>query len=184
MIVCAGDIEQFPFATPIGIGIAQAAINTVRISISKKPKSLLFIGTAGSYGNGKIFDLYCSNESKNIEIGYLQSKSYTPITLEVLSNIPQDVSRETYPFICTNSSNYICTDESMAKLFTKKGCEIENMEFYGFLSAAKALNIDAFGLFCITNFCNDRAHSDFLKNHKRAKELLSEAINSHFKAFI
>jgi purine-nucleoside phosphorylase len=184
MIVCAGQNEQFPFATPVGIGITQAAINTTQIAIKHRPNALLFIGTAGSYGNALPFDLCCSHHCKTIEISFLESKSYTPISLQILAQLPQNVSRETFPFYCVNSSHYITSDWSHNSSFIELGCEIENMEFYGFLSAAVALNIDAFGLFCITNYCDANAHKEFIANHNRAKELLTEAVNRHFKAFL
>lgn len=184
MILCAGQIEQFSFASPIGIGITEAAINTIKILTHSKPSFALFVGTAGSYGNANIFDLCYSNCSTNIEIGYLLSKSYTPIELIVSSASTSIVSRETMPCVTVNSSNYITIDESLSPLFIEKGVHVENMEFYGFLSAAKALNVDAIGLFCITNFCNANAHNDFITNHNRAKELIAKYIETNFKAFI
>ena len=71
MIVCAGDIEQFSFATPIGIGITQAAINTTDLILKKLPKSRLFVGRAGSYGDANILDICYSNHGKNLEISFL-----------------------------------------------------------------------------------------------------------------
>jgi len=184
MIVCAGEIEQFSFATPIGIGITKAAINTTKIILQNRPKSILFAGTAGSYGNADIFDLLLSNSAKNIEISALEGKSYTPIDLNVTTVIPPIVSRETFPSVCVNSSHYISIDSSTCKDFLSKNCEIENMEFYGFLSAAYEYKIKAFGLFCVTNYCNSHAHSDFINNHNRAKEILTQTIENNFKVFI
>ena len=57
MIVCAGDIEQFSFAVPIGVGLVNSAINLTRLCIMNPPEFLLFVGSAGSYGNKNIFDL-------------------------------------------------------------------------------------------------------------------------------
>ncbi|OQX59927.1 MAG: purine-nucleoside phosphorylase, partial [Helicobacteraceae bacterium 4484_230] len=37
-------------------------------------------------------------------------------------------------------------------------------------------DIPAGGVFCITNYCNENAHHDFLANHNRAKELLGSYI--------
>ena len=38
MISCAGDIESFDFATPIGIGVVDSAINLSRICIMNPPE--------------------------------------------------------------------------------------------------------------------------------------------------
>ncbi len=58
MFVCAGKSESFEFATPIGIGLVDSAINLTKICIEKSPDSIIFIGTAGSYGRLKIFDIH------------------------------------------------------------------------------------------------------------------------------
>ena len=47
------------------------------------------------------------------------------------------------------------------------------MEFFSVLKVAQEFNIPAGGVFCITNYTNKNAHEDFMKNHEKAKELLS-----------
>jgi len=71
MFICAGDIEQFDFATPVGIGLVNSAINLTRICLMNPPEFLVFIGTAGSYGNKKIFDIVESRVASNIENSFL-----------------------------------------------------------------------------------------------------------------
>jgi nucleoside phosphorylase len=46
------------------------------------------------------------------------------------------------------------------------GVGIENMEFFSILSVAKEFEIPVAGIFVITNYTNENAHEDFLKNHK------------------
>ena len=48
------------------------------------------------------------------------------------------------------------------------------MEASSILSVAKNLDIDAECILCATNFCNENAHEDFIKNHQKAKEKLEE----------
>jgi len=79
MIVCAGEIENFDFAKPIGIGLLQTAITLSRICMQEKPKEIVFIGTAGSYGSYKVFDIIESKSASNIELSFLNKDSYTPI---------------------------------------------------------------------------------------------------------
>jgi len=45
MIISAGDIESFHFATPIGIGLVDSAINLTKICIESRPDSITFIGS-------------------------------------------------------------------------------------------------------------------------------------------
>lgn len=77
-----------------------------------------------------------------------------------------------FPSIIVNSSNYICTDSSYAKQMKNAGIALENMEFFSILKVADYFKIPALGIFCITNYCDENAHSDFLANHSKAHKIL------------
>jgi len=167
MIVCAGDSEQFDFATPIGIGMVNSAINLTRLCLLNPPEFLLFVGTAGSYGNHKIFDIVESRTASNIENGFFTHKAYTP--LDNIISTADDVSRETI----INSSNYITTDPTLSSHYLQQNIELENMEFFAVLKVAEELQIPAGGVFIVTNYCDKDAHKTFVKNHKEAMEKMS-----------
>jgi len=167
MIVCAGDIEQFDFATPIGIGMINTAINLTRLCILNPPEFLLFVGTAGSYGNHQIFDIVESRTAANIENGFFTHGAYTP--LDNIISTADDVSRETI----INSSNYITTDPTLSAHYLKQNIELENMEFFAVLKVAQELQIPAGGVFVVTNNCDRDAHQTFISNHKEAMEKMS-----------
>jgi len=166
MIICAGNNETFSFATPMGVGLIETAMNLTRLCLFDKPEFLLFIGTAGSYGEKKIFDIVESKTASNIELAFLSNDAYTPLDNVVTTNTTNKKD------IVVNSSNYISTNETLAKNFLKFGVGIENMEFFSVLRIAQEFNIPAGGVFCITNYTNKQAHEEFLKNHAKAKELL------------
>lgn len=166
MIVCAGDIESFEFARPIGIGLVNSAINLTELILTYCPAKIIFVGTAGSYGSKKIFDIVHSSGAANIELSFLLNKSFTPIDNVVVAGDDNH--------ILVNSSNYITTDFVLAKEFEKYNLYIENMEFYAVVSCAKKFNIAVEGFFVITNYCNNNAHIDFISNHEKAKKLLCE----------
>lgn len=77
-----------------------------------------------------------------------------------------------FPSVIVNSSNYICTDSSYAKQMKNAGIALENMEFFAVLKVADYFKIPAFGIFCITNYCDENAHSYFLANHSKARKIL------------
>jgi len=162
MIICAGESEQFDFALPVGIGMTDVAINLTRLCLSQKPKFILFVGTAGSYGEKKIFDIIESKTAANIENSFFTGGSYTPI--DNMVSTAEDVSRETI----VNSSNYITTDKEIGKAYLSKNIHLENMEYYAVLKVAKSFNIPAAGIFIVTNYCDESAHKDFIDNHKEA----------------
>jgi nucleoside phosphorylase len=172
MFVCAGESEQFDFATPIGIGPVDAAINLTRLCLMQPPEFLVFVGTAGSYGRKEIFEIVESRTAANIEVGFFDGKCYTPIDNVV--STADDVSRETI----VNSSAYITTDSEASARFLEHDIELENMEFYAVLKVAKELNIPAGGVFIVTNYCDPNAHETFVKNHDEAKKRLSDYIRT------
>ncbi len=168
MIICAGDIEQFDFATPIGIGMVNTAVNLTKLCLLNPPEFLLFIGTAGSYGNKNIFDIIESRSASNIENSFFTHGSYTP--LDNVISTADDVSRETI----VNSSNYITVSTDVSKHYLSNKIELENMEFFSVLKTAELLDIPAGGVFIVTNYCDKDAHQTFIKNHHEAMKRLSD----------
>ena len=175
MIICAGNNETFNFAQPMGVGLVETAMNLTRLCLFEKPEFLLFVGSAGSYGDAKIFDIIESKTAANIELAFLSNNAYTPIDNVVSTNTTNIKD------IVVNSSNYISTNETLTKNFLKFGVGIENMEFFAVLKIAEEFNIPAGGVFCVTNYTNSSAHDDFLKNHDKAKELLGEHVKRRIK---
>ena len=175
MIICAGNNETFDFATPMGVGLIETTMNLTRACLFDRPEFILFVGTAGSYGESKIFDIIESKTAANIELAFLNNHAYTPLD-NVISSNNTNITE-----IIVNSSNYISTDATLTKKFLNFGVGIENMEFFAVLKVAQEFDIPAGGVFCITNYTNTTAHEDFLKNHNRAKELLTTHIHKRLK---
>lgn len=172
MIVCAGKIEQFPFAKAIGIGLVESAINLSSLLLKAKnmPKEIIFVGTFGLYskdGKIKILDIIESCKALNLESSALLNLSYSP-----LLNL-DNVSYETNLINC---SNFITQNSEISAKFAKLGLLGENMELYSVLEVAKKFQIPARGILCATNFCDESAHKDFIKNHSQAKKLLENYI--------
>ncbi len=170
MFICAGESEQFDFALPVGIGMTDVAINLTKLCMSEKPKFLYFVGTAGSYGEKKVFDIIESKTAANIENSFFNAGAYTPI--DNMVSTAEDVSRETI----VNSSNYITTEAEVAKAYLNKNIHLENMEYFAVLKVAKAFRIPVAGAFIVTNYCNKNAHKDFMDNHKEAMFRLTKYI--------
>jgi len=175
MIICAGNNEEFSFAIPMGVGLIETAMNLTRLCLFDKPEFLLFVGSAGSYGDAQIFDIIESKTAANIELAFLNKDAYTPLENVISTNTTNKQD------IIVNSSNYISTNEKLTKKFLNFGVGIENMEFFSVLAVAKEFDIPAGGVFCITNYTNKDAHQDFLANHKKAKELLEEHVKRRIK---
>lgn len=168
MILCAGRNETFKFAEPIGVGLIETAINLTKLCLEDKPKELIFIGSAGSYGEDKIFDIVESKKASNIELAFLNDDAYTP-----LDNILESQNSLCKNDTIVNSSNYISTNEKLCSNFKNYEIGIENMEFFSIVQVAREFEIPVAGIFVITNYTNKNAHEDFMKNHKVAMEKLT-----------
>lgn len=168
MILCAGNNETFDFATPVGVGLIDSAMSLTRICLTHRPEFLLFVGSAGSYGEHKIHEIVESKTAANIELGFLDQSAYTPID-NVISAQTEDIKD-----VIVNSSNYITTSEKAMGQFRALGLGIENMEFFSVMRVAQVFGIPAGGVFCITNYCDVNAHRDFIAHHGFAKVLLRE----------
>ncbi|RUM62692.1 MAG: purine-nucleoside phosphorylase [Sulfurimonas sp.] len=178
MIICAGNSETFSFASPMGVGLIETSINLTRLCLFDKPEFLLFVGSAGSYGDHQILDIVESKTAANIELAFLQKKAYTPLENVVSAQI--DGVKD----VIVNSSNYISTDFALARKFLALGVALENMEFFAVLKVAQEFQIPAGGVFCVTNFCNETAHEDFLTYHEEAKAALQLHVVERMKALL
>ena len=165
VIISSGNKEIFTFATPIGIGLIDSAINLTRLCLFDKPDFLIFIGTAGSYGKLKIMDIFESYTASNIEHCLMKKECYTPID----NIISVNVSRETV----VNSSNYITQNRLISTAYLKLGLDAENMEFFSVVKVAKEFNIPVKGIFVVTNYCYENAHQEYLNNINKAKNKLT-----------
>jgi nucleoside phosphorylase len=171
MILCAGRNETFPFATPIGVGLIESAMNFTQLSLFNKPDYVIFIGSAGSYGKYKIFDIVESSTSSNIELSFFDGDSYTPLD-NVIETNNATFKNETI----VNSSNYITTNFDKSQAFLKHNIGIENMEFFSLCRVAKEFEIPIAGIFVITNYTDSNAHQDFLNNHQEALDKLVDRL--------
>jgi nucleoside phosphorylase len=169
MIICAGREETFPFAEPMGVGLIESSINLTRRCLFDKPDFILFIGTAGSYGKFNIFDIVESKRASNLELSFLSQDSYTP-----LDNVLESENKMVRNDTIVNSSNYISTNIKTCEKYNNYGIGIENMEYFSILSVAKEFEIPVAGIFIVTNFTNENAHKDFIKNHKEAMSRLTQ----------
>lgn len=131
------------------------------------PSEIIFIGSAGLYKEGEIFKIYESSVAANVEISSLENKSYSPIESEIASVVPRGTCK-------VNSSNFITTDQNLARKLFDCGYFLENMEFFAVLKVAQKFQIPAYGIFIATNFCDENAHAGFSKNHEQAKKELEK----------
>lgn len=163
---CAGSNEMISGAHPIGVGLVESASRLTSFLEKQKPEKIVFLGSCGSYGEKKIFDILYANRAANVEFSLLSGDAFCPIenTVSATSNVPRGT------FI--NSSNYITASKEAAKKFLDKELDAENMEFFAFLYVAGLFNVEASGIFVVTNYCYENAHQEYRVNYKKALEIL------------
>lgn len=188
LIICTGKNENFSFAKSIGVGLVEASVGLSELVLRQKPERVIFIGTCGLYQKStkdesdvsstnfgdkslmnkkatNLLEIYESAHCFNIEASKLTSGFYSPAECEINLNVSYETKK-------CNSSNYICTNESIAQKFASLGLELENMESFAVLSVAKHFGIVATCFLCATNFCELNAHQIFMQNHAQAKKNL------------
>ncbi|MCX2717072.1 purine-nucleoside phosphorylase [Helicobacter sp. MIT 21-1697] len=184
MIVCAGYNESFSFAKSIGVGLVESAMGLSQICAREYVDCVIFIGSAGAYDKSiNIFDIYISDSATQVELSFLQDKSYTPLDNRIESGMLKDlVSYETlkhrlyYKQAVINSSNYITTDGHLAMRLAQAGILLENMEFFALMRVAQHFQIPCVGIFCVSNYCHSGAHDEFMNNHQQVKQKLIEQL--------
>lgn len=199
MWVCAGNGEDFSFAKSIGVGLVDSASNLCSLCLREKIDELIFLGSAGAYSKDiALLDLFVADSATQIELSFLQRYSYTPIDNKIDSNIFDEsnkvsrisnVSYETLGFkkSIVNSSNYISTNKHLALQFYTAGIGLENMEFFAVMRVAQYFCIPCFGVFCVSNYCDENAHRDFMHYHHDVKERLTQAAKdakNFYKQFV
>ena len=135
--------------------------------LNSLPSEIIFIGSAGLYKEGDFFEIFESSVAANIEISSLENKSYSPMESKIASVVPRGTCK-------VNSSNFITTDQNLARDLFDRGYFLENMEFFAVLKVAQKFQIPAYGIFVATNFCDKNAHADFITNHEQAKKELEK----------
>ncbi len=182
MFVCTGSMESFSFAKPVGIGLIQSAIGLTQLVLEKNPSWLIFIGTAGSYDpDTPLLSIKESVAASQIELSYLENHSYTP--LDNVTSL-EDVSHETISPLIVNSSNYITTNARLGRRLHEMGISLENMEFYALLEVAKHFHLSAKGIFCITNYTNEKAHESFIAHHQEALQRLESYVRERYAQYL
>ena len=173
MFISAGNKEIFSFALPIGVGLLESSMNLTRLILFNRPEYLIFIGSAGSYGNLDIFELFETSSATNIEHCMLKNKCYTPIDNFITFSQKKE--------IIVNSSNYITTSKKISKKYLNMNIDAENMEFFSVLKVAKEFNIPVKGIFVISNFCSKDAHKEYENNINKVNSIIVEYIKEKHK---
>lgn len=185
-LVCAGSGEDFRFAHSIGVGLVESSISLTKFCLLHSPSSLIFFGSAGSYSADIGFlQTFYSKQCFQIESSYVLNHSYSPLRENLLgvsceTNTLESICKErlSLPKTKINSSNFICRNVKVGDWMRQRGIFLENMEFFSVLKVAKRFHIEAVGIFCVSNYCNKRAHEDFIKNQPEVRWNLENIFNS------
>ncbi|MBR2495366.1 purine-nucleoside phosphorylase [Helicobacter sp.] len=180
MIVCAGRSEIISYAVPIGVGLIEASMGLMRLCLREYVEKLVFVGSAGAYCYEiPLLSLCVSTRAAQIESSFIFRSSYTPLDNYIESNVSQETLQakaRCLRDVIVNSSNYITMDSRICAAMCGVGIMVENMEFFSLLRVAQDFNIPAYGVFCITNYCDTNAQKDFIANHTVAKQKLEAFI--------
>lgn len=164
MIISAGITETYDWATPVGVGF-NAAIKLSELIMKNNPKRIVFVGSMGLYSKDyELFSIHRFNAASNVELSVLDDLSYSPIMQQIYK---------------INSSNYICKNyEKAQKMHSQYGFIGENMEVFAIFETAKYYKIPAIAYLIATNYCDETAHEEYLKNYELANAKLEDYLEN------
>jgi hypothetical protein len=177
LLISAGRTEVIPGTIPVGVGFLEAGLQLARLLEGGEWDEVLFLGTAGSYGEIPPFWLIESWVGVQWEVGWVEGKGYTPIELRVEAPKPETPLK--LPPLpkgegVLNSSHYITTDWEIARQFRNLGAVGESMEHFGIIRVGALFQIPVRGLYLVTNYTDPAAHLSYRQNLPKALEILTE----------
>lgn len=162
------------YFAPIGIGLVEACLGTIRAITTHKDKKdlqIIFIGSAGTV-------------KKEIELMSLvtASKCVLGSLLEMPGKMNKELSLKPLPGfreVSLWSSLGITSNEDEAKKIAAKfNADCENLELFAVASAASQFDIPVSSLNCITNYNDENAHEDWKRNYEKAAVITAKGIFS------
>lgn len=95
VFVCAGNGEEFSFATPIGVGLVDSTITLSNLLAKGDIGRVIFVGSCGLYDENKeLLKLYQASTVSNTEFGSLVGSFYSPIKLSLSTGAIHKFSKE------------------------------------------------------------------------------------------
>ena len=157
---------------PVGIGLLDALLGTMRLITSQGPHHLVFVGTAGALpGSGlNIGDVICAREVQLGDAALALGLGYSPRHPGALSGraVPG------VPGVVVITNLAITTDRELSARYAGSA-QVEHMEAYGFALACERAGVAWSCLLGITNEVGPGAHAQWVANRARCEDAAREA---------
>jgi len=171
-----------------GIGSITAAARMGNILCERKPKRVLFVGSAGCRKNAAaLLSFVSATESKLADLALAENQAYLPAAAtlnyaadktfadRLLSISPKPISAAVY-----SAAGISRGAECAEKLSRFADASFENLELFGVAAACAEHGIPWNAFCCVTNSLGPGSHEEWKSNFreaaKRTAELLSELL--------
>jgi nucleoside phosphorylase len=178
---------------PVGIGAIDAAVGAAQAIAAARPERVIFVGTAGIYGQGRparaairtavvASELFCASSAVLRGDGYLPG----PMVLRV------ETSRRLRPLLaaCASDGNGhgreplpvaspLAITRSAAlgrRIAAATGAAVENLETFAVARAAEAAGVEFGAVLGIANRVGPTGHEEWLRNQREASRVACELV--------
>ena len=176
---------------PVGIGAIDAAVGAAQAIAAARPERVIFVGTAGIYGQGKparaalrtavvASELFCASSAVLRGDGYLPG----PMVLRV------ETSRRLRPLLaaCAGDgqgkdplavASPLAITRSAAlgrRIAAATGAAVENLETFAVARAAEAAGVEFGAVLGIANRVGPNGHEEWLRHHREASRVACELV--------
>jgi nucleoside phosphorylase len=175
--------------TPVGIGAIDAAVGAAQAIAAARPERVIFVGTAGIYGQGKparaalrtavvASELFCASSAVLRWDGYLPG----PMVLRV------ETSRRLRPLLAacaTDGAEPLSVASPLAitrsaalgrRIAAATGAAVENLETFAVARAADAAGVEFGAVLGIANRVGPTGHEEWQRNQREATRAACELV--------
>lgn len=181
-----GDLPRSVWCTPAGIGAIDAAVGACTAITALGPAGVLFIGTAGSYGDTvPLGGVAIARKVTLASTAVARGDGYVPAPMTMRGTTDAALRQGLFrsgpratTFVADVAAPLAITKRAAlgARLATATGATVENLEVFAVARAAALLDVPFCAVLGIANRVGPRAHAEWLAHQAGATQAASAVI--------
>ena len=163
---------------PLGVGPVAVAARLARLVADRRPDAVVLIGTAGAYPGGPpIGSAVVARRVGHGEGVAAMGLGYVPHPPVPIVCDPRLVSRLVLPEVDVLSTGAVTTDPVLAARLSD-GWQVEHLEAFAAAAACADAGVPFTAVLGIVHEVGPDAHTQWLTNRNRAREVAREAVGA------
>jgi nucleoside phosphorylase len=169
-------------ARPAGVGLVEAGIGATRAIAEERPRAVIFVGTAGSYGEDAVGRVIVARRVKLVSTAAARAEGYLPSIMPAVLDTDAGLRRALRLPAADVACPLAITSRAAAarRLAAHSGCAVENLELFAVGRAAQGLPFAA--VLGISNRVGPRAHAEWRAHAATAAAAACQAVLAWLRA--